>query len=466
MTEPYEPASFRDRDARIFQADGRIFRALSPQGLEDWTRLSASRFFQTFSQRGSIVGTRRADDEAQRLAALGDGWAAALVHDRIPFISYPYEWSFSMLKDAALLHLDLILAALAEGQILKDATAYNVQFVGARPVFIDVASFEKLPAGEPWHGYRQFCQLFLYPLLLQAYKDAAFQPWLRGSLEGIDPRDMNALMSARDLLRAGVLAHVKLQAGAQERFGATSRNVRADLKSAGFSAGLIKANVSRLRKLIAGLEWKRTSSTWAGYADANSYAAEDADRKARFVGTAAASSRRGLVWDLGGNTGRFSRIAAEHADHVVTVDADPLAIERLYRELRKDGPANILPIIGNVADPSPGLGWRGLERLPLARRGKPDLILALALIHHVVITANVPPAEFEAWMAGLGGELVTQFATKQDEMVKTLLRNKDDQYADYDQAYFESRLDQHYRIAARETIQSGSRTLYHAIPRP
>jgi ribosomal protein L11 methylase PrmA len=172
------------------------------------------------------------------------------------------------------------------------------------------------------------------------------------------------------------------------------------------------------------------------------------------------------VWDLGGNTGRFSRIAAEHADHVVTVDADPLAIERLYRELRKDGPANILPIIGNVADPSPGLGWRGLERLPLARRGTPDLILALALIHHVVITANVPLAEFVDWLAGLGGELVIEFVTKQDEMVKTLLRNKDDQYTDYDQAYFESCLEQHYRIAARETIQSGSRTLYHAIPRP
>jgi ribosomal protein L11 methylase PrmA len=433
--------------------------------LRDWERLSTSRFFQDHTTDGRIVRTARAEDEPRLLADLGPDWAAVLEHERVPFISYPYEWSFRMLKDAALLQLDLLTAAMGEGQILKDASAYNVQFAGTRPVFIDVASFEQLPPGEPWHGYRQFCQLFLYPLMLQAYKDVPFQPWLRGSLEGIEPRDLHALFGLRDRLRPGVLGHVTLQAGAEKRYGATTRDVRADLKRAGFNAAIIKANVSRLARLVSSLRWSRTSSTWAGYADRTSYGAEDAERKAAFVQAAAATWPRRLVWDLGGNTGRYSRIAAAHAEYVVTVDADPLAIDRLYGELQREGPANILPLVGNVADPSPGLGWRGLERLPLSGRGRPDLILCLALIHHVVISANVPLAEVVDWLASLGGELVIEFVTKDDPMVKTLLRNKDDQYTDYDQGLFEARLDLRYRVVARETIQGGTRTLYHAIPR-
>jgi SAM-dependent methyltransferase len=465
MTEPFEPASFRDRHSRVFQRGSRIYRALSARGLGDWESLASTKFFREFSERGALVATRRAEDERALIAPMGDEWAAALEHDRVPFISYPYEWTFSMLKDAALLQLDLLLAALDEGMILKDASAYNLQFRGASPVFIDIGSFITLDPGEPWPGYRQFCQLFLYPLMLQAYKDIPFQPWLRGSLEGIDPRDANAMMSARDLLRSGVLAHIRLQAGAQQRFAATSRDVRADLRKAGFDVRLIKANVAGLRKLVGGLEWRQQSSTWADYAGDNSYDAANAERKAAFVRAAAADRPRHLVWDIGANTGTFSRIASEHADYVVSIDADVLAVERHYQALKQAGATRILPLIGNVADPAPALGWRGLERLPLEKRGRPDLVLCLALIHHVVITANVPLHEFVDWLAGLGGDLVIEFVTKDDAMVKTLLRNKDDQYTDYEQAHFEARLGARFEILRQETIQSGTRTLYFARPR-
>ena len=465
MTDSFEPASFRDRHSRVFQRDKRIYRALSASGLSEWETLAATRLFAGFSRRGALVATRRADDEAALLAPLGDGWAGALEHERVPFISYPYEWSFGMMKDAALLQLDLVLAALDEGMILKDATAYNLQFRGASPVFIDIGSFITLDPGEPWPGYRQFCQLFLYPLLLQAYRDIPFQPWLRGSLEGIDPRDANAMLSTRDLLRSGVLAHVRLQAGAQQRFASTGRDVRADLRKAGFDARLIKANVAGLRKLVAKLEWTRHSSTWAGYAGDNSYDEANHQKKAAFVRAAAAERRRGLVWDIGANTGTFSRIASEHADYVVSIDADVLAVERHYQSLKQQDVRTILPLIGNVADPAPALGWRGLERLPLEKRGTPDLVLCLALIHHVVISANVPLAEFVDWLATLlsgSGDLVIEFVTKDDAMVRTLLRNKDDQYGDYEQPNFEAKLASRFEIVRQETIQSGTRTLYYA----
>ena len=465
MTEPFEPASFRDRHSRVFQRGTRIYRALSATGLSEWEKLAATRFFADHARRGSVVATKRADDEAALLAPLGDGWAGALEHERVPFISYPYEWSFGMLKDAALLQLDLVLAALDEGMILKDATAYNLQFRGASPVFIDIGSFITLDPGEPWPGYRQFCQLFLYPLMLQSYKDVPFQPWLRGSLEGIDPRDANAMMSARDKFRSGVLAHITLQAGAQKRFASTGRDVRADLRKAGFDARLIKANVAGLRKLVERLEWQVQSSTWGDYASDNSYDAANHDRKAAFVRAAASERPRQLTWDIGANTGTFSRIASEHSAYVVSIDADVLAVERHYQALRQAGTRTILPLIGNVADPAPALGWRGLERLPLDRRGRPDLILCLALIHHVVISANVPLHEFVDSLAGLGGDLVIEFVTKDDAMVKTLLRNKDDQYADYEQPNFEAKLRARFEIIRQETIQSGTRTLYYARPR-
>lgn len=465
MTDTFEPASFRDRHSRIFRRDSRICRALSATGLREWERLAATRFFGTFVERGALVATRRAEDEAALLTPLGEGWAAALEHERVPFISYPYEWPFGMLKDAALLQLDLVLAALDEGMILKDATAYNLQFRGASPVFIDIGSFVTLEPGAPWPGYRQFCQLFLYPLLLQAYRDIPFQPWLRGSLEGIEPRDADAMLSARDSLRSGVLAHVKLQAGAQKRFAATGRDVRAELRKAGFDARLIRANVAGLRKLVEKLEWKRHASTWADYAADNSYDEANHQKKAEFVRAAAAERRRPLVWDIGANTGTFSRIASEHADYVVSIDADVLAVERHYQSLKQQGIRTILPLIGNVADPSPALGWRGLERLPLEGRGRPDLVLALALIHHIVISANVPLGEFVDWLADViadDGHLVIEFVSKDDEMVKTLLRNKDDQYGDYEQPAFERKLASRFAIVRQETIQSGTRTLYYA----
>jgi SAM-dependent methyltransferase len=460
----FERASFRDRKARVFRRDGRVLRALNEDGLGDWEMLAGSRFFQQRVEAGAIVRTRRAPDEVALLAELGGGWAAVVEHDPIPFISYPYEWTFGMLRDAALLHLDLLLDALDRSLILKDSSAYNVQFVGARPVFIDTASFTRLAPGDVWHGYRQFCQSFLFPLMLQAYKDVPFQPWIRGSLEGIDARDMHALLSARDLLRPGVLAHVALHAKAQRRFEGSSHDVRTELQHAGFSPSLIKANVVGLRRIIEGLTWSRRVSPWVRYVETSTYSGVDLDHKAAFVRESMKGSPPTWVWDLGANTGHFARIAAEHARHVLAVDTDALAVDRMYRDLRGDT-TNILPIIGNVTDPSPGLGWRGAERLPLADRGRPDLTLCLALLHHVVIDGNVPLDDFVDWIAALGGDVVVEFVTKADPMARRLLRHKDDQYSDYDQTLFEARLGVHYEVAARQTLHGGTRVLYHGVRR-
>ena len=458
-----ESASFRDRNARVFYSGGKVYRGLGSQALSEWEALSGTSFFTQFSGEGSLVQTERVNaEELCSNPALASEWSALLRHETVQFISYPYEWAFGMLKDAALLQLDLLSAALDEGMILKDSSAFNVQWRGAHPVFIDIASFEKLRPGEPWIGYRQFCQMFLFPLMLQSYKDVSFHALLRGCIDGIEPETFNKLLGARDLLRPGVLLHVFLQAKVQTGYAETKKDVKKDLKAAGFSAELIKANVKGLKKLVSRLTWQRSKSEWSNYAKEHSYTDVDFETKKRFVGAAVDSRHSRLTWDLGCNTGTFSRIAAKNSDCVVAMDADQLAIEFLYQELKKEGNGTIIPLVGNIADPSPNLGWRGMERKALSERGKPDLTLCLALIHHVVITANIPLREFIHWLSVVTNSLVIEFVTKDDPMVKKLLRNKVDNYADYELPFFEESMSEFFNIDKREELVSGSRILFFA----
>ena len=466
----FEPGSFRDRTSRVFYQDGAVLRGLNTPAAQEWEVLKTKPFFQQSMVEGKIVQTEQIVESpdaspsphAERCDA---HWSVILKHQTIPFISYPYEWSFSMLQDAARLTLELQAAALNADMTLKDATPFNVQWSGSQPVFIDIPSFERLRPGEPWVGYRQFCQLFLYPLFLQAYKDLPFQPWLRGNLEGIEPTQCAQLMSLRDMFRPGVLSHVVLQAKAQASYAQTERNLKKDLRQAGFHKALIQANVSRLQKQITQLNWKQSRSTWSDYTEALPYTEREQHQKADFVRRITHSRRWNLVWDLGCNTGTFSRIAAENADYVLAMDVDALVIERFYRELTRDQSRNILPLISNVADPVPNLGWRGLERKALVERGRPDLTLCLALLHHVVIGAHIPLREFVSWLASLGTALVIEFVTRDDPMVQTLLRHKADHYTDYDLEYFERCLADAFEIDQQETLKSGTRILYYARSR-
>jgi hypothetical protein len=456
-----EPGSFRDRTARVFYHDGHIFRGLSATALKEWQALSGTSLYRKFAGNGSLVSTRQREIGSLPFR-LDEPWAAVLEHERLPFVSYPYEWSFEMLRDAALLQLDLVLAGLDEGIGLKDASAYNLQWKGAAPVFVDIASFYKRAEGEPWVGYRQFCQMFLYPLLLQAYRDVPFQPWMRGSIDGMDAEVCLNLLSARDYLRGGVLAHVYLQAKAQKAYSSTTRDVRAELNKAGFDTRIIKTNAEGLRKLVASLAWTPKQSTWSDYLKCGHYEAADAEQKRAFVREAAAKREWNLAWDLGCNVGVFSRLVAERSKSVVAMDADHLAVDKLYRALKAERVPNILPLVVNVTDPSPNLGWRNMERKRIDERGRPDLVLALALIHHVVIGGNIPLAEFVQWLRDLGGEIVIEFVTRQDPMVVTLLRNKEDHYTDYTEESFERELSARFTIARRQPLGSGTRIMYHA----
>lgn len=486
-----EPGSFRDRTNRIFYQADAVFRALTAPALADWQQLASTGFFQRLLNEGKIVGTEQVttpsfQNEASKSVAVerfsptgASPWVATLKHKKIPVISYPYEWPFGMLQDAALLQLSLLQAALGEDMILKDASPFNFQWLGSNPIFIDIPSFTRLEPGEPWVGYRQFCQLFLFPLFLQAYKDVPFQPWLRGSIDGISAHDGLQLMSVRDLLRPGVFSHVYLQAKAQAQYAqpvqsclSTShdkrhlkRNLKKDLRSAGFHTALIQANVSRLTTLVHSLRWKRSRSTWSDYTRRLPYTDAEQTHKAEFVRRVTHSRPWSTVWDLGCNTGAFSRIAAENATTVVAMDTDALVVERFYQALKAEGDTQILPLVSNLADPAPNLGWRGRERQALEQRAKPELILCLALIHHLVISANIPLHEFIQWLTELEAAIIIEFITRDDPMVQTLLRHKEDHYADYETGYFEQCISAAFTVVERQPLASGTRILYYGQPK-
>jgi len=445
-----DPGSFRDPASHIVFDRDRVLRLLDDRGLRGWEALSESEFFARATGDGRLIESRAVEHRGEA--------AGALEHPLIPFISYPYEWTFSMLKDAALLQLDLLAEALSDGLTIKDATPYNIQFIDGRPVFIDIGSFEEYSAGEPWIGYRQFTRQFLFPLMLRSHLGIPFQPWLRGNPEGPTAADMRGLLSLWQRLRPSTLMHVSLQARMEQRMSGTA--VRSQLKTAGFSADLILANVRKLRKLVAGLEWSGSSDGWIEY-ESCLHVGRDRDAKTEFLEEALAAHAPHRVLDLGANDGHFSVRAAAGGAIAIAVDGDEPVLDALYR--RRTG---VSIALNDLTNPSPSQGWAGRERPGLAGRARPDLVIAYGLIHHLIYTASVPPAAVIAWLAGFGCPVVVEFVAPEDEMVTRLTANKIEAelHPARTQAEFETQLANHFDTVSTATLGEGTRVLYSLTP--
>ena len=458
-----EPGSFRDPDSRVFYAGDAVYRALSTEGLDDFRALQQAGLLEDPRIVATELRRRRPRARRARWSRRQRGCCGTSGSRSCPI---PTSGRSRCSRTPRCSSSTCCSAALERDLVLKDSTPTTCSSAARGALFVDVGSFERLRPGEPWAGYRQFCMLYLYPLLLQALKGVRFQPWLRGSIEGITATEMRGLMSARDRFRRGLPTHVFLHARLERRYADRGGEVREDLRRAGFRKALIVANVRKLRALVQRLHWDPPAGVWTAYGDRNSYTDADIARKEAFVREAAAACSPQLVWDIGANNGRYSRLAAEHAGTVVAIDADQGPIELLYRELRDEGDERILPLTIDLADPSPGLGWRGLERRALGGRGRPDLVLALALVHHLAIAANVPVREVVDWLAGLGSALVVEFPTREDPMVQKLLAPKrEGLHPDYELGHFERCLAEAFTIERTERLGSGTRVLFFARPK-
>ncbi len=376
----------------------------------------------------------------------------------MPFISYPYEWTFSMLKDAALLQLELLAEALGAGLTIKDATPYNIQFLAGRPIFIDVGSFEAYSPGEPWIGYRQFTRQFLFPLMMRAWAGLPFQPWLRGNMEGPTAGDMKQILSLGRRMRPATMMHVSLQARMEDRMSGTA--VRSDLKTAGFNADLILANVGKLQKLVSSLTWDGSGQGWVEY-EACDHVGRDRDTKADFLSAALEHHHPERVLDLGANDGHFSEIAARAGATAIAVDGDEEVLDALYQR-----GTTVSLVLADLTNPSPSQGWAGEERPSLAERAKPDLVVAYGLIHHLIYTASIPPQTIIDWLMSFHCPVLVEFVSPDDEMVGRLTANKTESelHPGRTRAEFEEMLSGSFAVLARTELAKGVRVLYSLEP--
>ncbi|HEX2195187.1 MAG TPA: SAM-dependent methyltransferase [Candidatus Limnocylindria bacterium] len=385
--------------------------------------------------------------------------AVAVIRPReLPLISYPYEWCFSQLREAALLTLELQRRALAAGMRLKDASAFNVQFDRGSPILIDTLSFAAADPAEPWPAYRQFCEHFLGPLALIAYRDPRCGLLLRDFIDGV-PLDYAArLLPGRTRLRPGLLAHLHLHAGAQRRSaaaGPTAEHKRPRRMTALGQEALLDS----LRRAVEGLRWQ-PSGHWVQYGIQTSYTERGAASKREVVERLLATSSAKVVWDLGANVGTYSTVAAGEGRSVIAFDQDAASVERHWRTLSADARASVLPLVMDVANPSPALGWALEERRSLVDRGPADVILALALVHHLAIGNNVPLERVAAFFARLGRRAIVEFVPKEDPMTQHLLAARPDIFPGYTPDGFRAAFMRHFRILEEVPIEDSARSLF------
>jgi ribosomal protein L11 methylase PrmA len=451
-----EGASFRDPSAFVFWRDGRPHRQIQRSFAAEWDAFEASRLKRHLLDKGWLIPYEPVDLD---LASEPDAHAV-IRPDLIEFVSYPYEWTFGELRAAALLTLDIQLAAMAAGWTLKDASAYNVQFRDARPVHIDSSSFERIEDDAPWVAYRQFCEQFLAPLALVARRDVRLAELLRLDPDGV-PLDLaSRLLPWRTRFDLGLLSHVHLHARSQVRHAADDDDGRA-ARRARVPRARLEGLVENLRSTVARLDWRPAGTEWADYAERTTYSDLATADKDRLVGALLREVPGALlVWDLGANTGRFSRIAADGGKRVVAFDIDPAAAERHYRAVREAGRGDILPLVADVANPSPALGWAGRERRSLIERANADVILALALVHHLAIGRNVPLPMIVDLFADLAPWAIVEFVPKADPMVQRLLSTRRDVFPDYDVSGFQAAATTRFEIVRQSPIADSQRVLF------
>jgi hypothetical protein len=457
-----DPGSFRDPSGFVFSRDGTLLRQINKSFAADWDDLLASGLLTTLQEQDLLIG--------HDPAPIGDAADPSMAHtvirpELVDFVSYPYEWSFGMLRDAALLTIQAQSIAFEKGFALRDATAYNVQFQRGRPILIDTLSFERAEAGTPWIAYRQFCEHFLAPLALMAHRDVRMGLMLRDFIDGI-PLDLAArLLPGRTRWNLGLGPHIHAHARAQARFADQGTDAAAATRRTTLTPLRQRALIDSLQRTIHKLDWKPSGTEWADYAENTSYGEDATAVKDDLVRRLLADAGGNVVWDLGANTGRFSRIAADLGRRVVAWDVDPAATERHYRLIRRGGTESVLPLVLDLANPSPGLGWAGEERRSLEQRSNADVILALALVHHLAIGRNVPLGRIAAYVAGLAPGLVIEFVPKEDPMVRKLLATREDVFPDYDLEGFRAAFGDRFEIVEEAPVTGTARVLFRMTRR-
>lgn len=452
-----ENSSFRDPCGFIFFHNNTLYRQINKKGGDDYDLLMASGLYTRLSERNWLIKHEEFGEPSTCEANV----YKVIKPEIIPFISYPYEWSFSQLKDAALLTLNIQLLSIKHGMILKDASAYNIQFIGAEPILIDTLSFSRYHEGKPWEAYRQFCQHFLAPLLLMSKMDIRLNGLSKVNIDGI-PLDLtSSLLPNRTWLSPSVLAHIHFHAKAQKTYASIGNTISQKKKSfRALSRNGLTGIISNLKRLIESLDWKPTGTEWADYYQNTNYTDTAFSTKSRIIESYLDQIKPQKVWDLGANTGIFSRLASSRGISTVAFDIDPAAVDLNYRQAKANKELDILPLIMDLTNPSPSIGWANKERLSFTERKFADCVFAFALIHHLSISNNVPLEKLSDFFATIGRNLIVEFVPKSDSQVRRLLNSRADIFDEYSEQHFEESFDKNFTIKNKSPIIGSDRILY------
>jgi hypothetical protein len=455
-SEIRQPASFRDPSGFLFQRAGVLYRQVNQSYRREYDQLMASGLYENLVKRGWLIPHEEVTPEPS-----ADDRAYKIIQPTpLAFISYPFEWSFSQLKDAALLTLKIQQRALRYGMSLKDSSAYNIQFhlKNGKPVLIDTLSFETYEEGQPWVAYRQFCQHFLAPLAVMAYTDIRLSQLLRVYIDGMPLDLVSSLLPGKTRLNFGLLTHLHVHASAQKRYAGQSVDTAESGRQMSKTSllGLIDSLLNTVKKL----SWQPADTDWGDYYEDTNYSDQAMSQKEALVADFVSRAAPEMVWDLGANTGRFSRIASQQGISTIAFDIDPAAVEKNYLQIKAQKESHLLPLIIDLTNPSAGIGWANQERDSLSARANADMILALALVHHLAISNNVPLEMIAAHFSQLAPWLVIEFVPKTDSQVQRLLVSREDIFEAYTQEGFEQAFRTRYHLRATEAIQGSERRLY------
>ncbi len=445
-------SSFRDPSGFLFYRNGFLYRQINIGYKDNYDLLMESGLYGALVKDGLLIPHKETSDQKIE----NKNVYKIIKPEVINFVSYPYEWCFSQLKNAALVTLAIQKKSLEFGMSLKDANAYNIQFKDGRPLLIDTLSFEKYQEGKPWIAYKQFCQHFLAPLALMSYKDIRFNKLLQIYLDGI-PLDLaSSLLPRKAYYKISLLSHIKFHAKSQQHFSDRKINMNKHRMSRLSLQGLI----DNLENSIKGLKWQPVGTEWADYYEETNYSGASMQHKKQIVDKFLEKIKPKNLWDLGANTGAFSQIAADKGISTISFDIDPAVVEKNYLRCVKQGEKNILPLIIDLTNPSPSIGWENKERLSLPERGPADAVLALALIHHLSISNNLPFNKIAHFFNKICNYLIIEFIPKNDSQIQKLLLNREDIFTDYTQQDFEREFNKYFIIQKSIEINDSKRSLY------
>ncbi len=449
-------ASFRDPSGFLFTREGVLYRQVNQAYQAHYDQLMSSKLYGKLVDAGLLIS----HEEVSLAAEEPQSAYRVIKPERLRFISYPYEWSFSQLKDAALATLAIQKHALDAGMVLKDASAYNIQFHNGKPTLVDTLSFEAYHEGEPWVAYRQFCQHFLAPLALMGTTDVRLSQLLRVYIDGI-PLDLaSRLLPWQTRYNLGLGTHIHLHASAQKRYAGkatTATQTTRKMSTLSFM-GLMDSLESTIQKLA----WQPAGTEWGDYytASASHYSPAAFTGKKELVSRLLERIQPASVWDLGANTGEFSRLASAKGAHTIAFDIDPAAVEHNYTSMKRGKETHLLPLVMDFTNPSPSIGWHNRERQSLVERAPADSLMALALIHHLAISNNVPLPMLAAYLCELGHWLIIEWVPKDDSQVQKLLASRQDIFSTYHQEGFEAAFGEFFTIHEKHPVQESPRVLY------